>query len=858
MSSRRPVVTGLGILTAAGCGVSAMWDALRAGRSGLGPLTLFASPRYGRHQVGQVREDVDQLAGDVRGSRSDKLAWIAAREAIQQSGLAMPLNGHGADRAGVLLGSTVAGMLGTEEVVGRMLRENPQSAIRNPQLFGTEEVPGDLLRRQPRRFTPLRYHECASATDLCARQLGARGPTATFSTACSAGALAIATAAGLIEDDELDVALAGGADSLSRLTLNGFGALLLLDPDGCRPFDAARAGISLGEGAAMLVIEAEETARARGARILARLTGWGASCDASHPTAPDPQGGGATAAMQQALERGGLSPSDIGFVLAHGTGTPDNDVMEARALRRVFDGAVPPFASVKRFFGHTLAASGAIQAVAAVQALREQAAPANLGFENSDPEIGLRPAREFQSRPLQQVLSNSFGFGGNNVALVFGREDPLPASAACGVPGRSQEVPLHGSDGIYRTYRTYGTYGAAAARRRSPGIPLAVIGAGLVSAGGHTMAGVRSALAAGGVAPSWLESAAPFPLGRLRGYSCGDFGADEAIPAARRRRLGRLQQMALVAAKRSLPQGLPAALSPERVCAAIGTGLGCLGETAAFVENMLMNGERAPLAGRFANSVHNACASQLAIEFNLRGLNSTSTHREISFEAALWHCAGELRQGRADLALAGAADELSPYMQAAGERWGWWDGNAPAIRPFGRELTGRRRPLPGEGAAVFALARGDQASAPLARLQSVHFGRFAARPGGQPEAQQEAAWLRESLERDGVPLASVDLLLAGASGWPPWDDAYREVASALSVLRSEEVRLGAYKQVCGEHYSASAFGFFVALGLVGGQIEPALCLAGIPSPAAGARSPRTVLLYTLSPGGSHALCCVCA
>jgi len=825
MSSRRPVVTGLGIITAAGCGVSAMWDALRTGRSGLGPLTLFSSPRYGRHQVGQVRENVDQLAGDVRGSRSDKLAWIAAREALRQAGLAAPLNSPRAERTGVLLGSTVAGMLGTEEVVGR------------------------LLRGQPRRFTPLRYHECASATDLCARLMGARGPTATFSTACSAGALAIATAAGLIENDELDVALAGGADSLSRLTLNGFGSLLLLDPDGCLPFDAARAGISLGEGAAMLVLEAEETARARGARILARLSGWGASCDASHPTAPDPQGGGATAAMQQALERGGLSPGDIGFVIAHGTGTPDNDVMEARALRRVFGGAAPPFASVKRFFGHTLAASGAIQAVAAVQALREQAAPANLGFENMDAEIGMEPAREFQSRPLEQVLSNSFGFGGNNVVLVFARADSPAAAVARGVRERPVGDPLYGKDG---------TYGTADVRRRSQGIPLAVTGAGLVCAGGHTVAGVRSALAAGGVTPSWLECAAPFALGRMRGYSCGDFGAEEAIPAARRRRLGRLQQMALVAAKRCLPQGLPAGLSPERVCAAIGTGLGCLGETAAFVENMLNNGERAPLAGRFANSVHNACASQLAIEFNLRGLNSTSAHREISFEAALWHCASQLRQGRADFAMAGAADELSPYTQAAGTRWGWWDENAPAIRPFGSELTGHRRPLPGEGAAVFALARADQASAPLARLQSVHFGRFAARADGRPEAQKEAAWIAESLERDGVPLASVDLLLSGSNGWPRWDDAYGEVASALSVLRGEELSLGAYKQAGGEHYSASAFGFFVALGLVGGQIEPALCLAGNPSAAAAARPPRTVLLYTLAPGGSRALCCVCA
>jgi 3-oxoacyl-(acyl-carrier-protein) synthase len=767
-------------------------------------LSLFASPRYGHCQVGQVREDVDQLAGDASGSRSDKLAWIAAREAIQQSGLAMPATGIRAERTGVLLGSTVAGMLGTEEVVGA------------------------LLRKQCRNFTPLRYHECASATDLCARRLGARGPTATFSTACSAGALAIATAAGLIEDDELDVALAGGADSLSRLTLNGFGSLLLLDADGCRPFDAARAGISLGEGAAMLVLEAEENARARGARILARLSGWGASCDASHPTAPDPQGVGAAAAMQQALERGGLSPSDIGFVIAHGTGTPDNDVMEARALRRVFGSAVPPFASVKRFFGHTLAASGAIKAVVCVQALREQAAPGNLGFENMDAEIGMQPAREFESRPVEQVLSSSFGFGGNNVVLVFSRADSPPSSRAAGV------------------------------RRRSSGIPLAVLGAGLVSAGGHTMAGVRTALAAGGVTPSWLESPALFPLGRLRGYTCGDFGAGEAIPAARRRRLGRLQQMALVAAKRSLPQGLPASISPERVCAAIGTGLGCLGETAAFVENMLINEERAPLAGRFANSVHNACASQLAIELNLRGLNSTATHRRISFEAALWHCANELREGRADMALAGAADELSPYTQAAGERWGWWDENAPAIRPFDRELTGRRRPLPGEGAAVFALARAGEASPESARLSGVHFGRFAARPGGLPEAQKEAVWIRNTLERDGIPPASADLLLTGANGWPSWDDAYREVASALSVLCGHEVSLGAYKQVSGEHYSASAFGFFVALGLVRGEIEPALCMAGMPSVIPAAGQPRTVLLYTLSPGGSHALCCVCA
>ena len=795
MSRRCAVVTGLGAITAAGCGVREVWDALRSGRTGLGPLTLFESPRNGRQLVGQVRVDVDRLAGDARGSRSDKLAWIAAQEAIKQSGLVSPVGGSSADRMGVLLGSTVAGMLGTEKMLDR------------------------LLRAQRRCFAPARYHECASATDLCARRLGARGPTATFSTACSAGALAIATAAELIENGEADIILAGGADSLSRLTLNGFGSLLLLDPGGCRPFDAARAGISLGEGAAMLVLEAEETARARGAHILAGLSGWGASCDATHATAPHPQGDGAVAAMQRALALSRLSPPDIDYVSAHGTGTPDNDVMEARALRRVFGDAVPPFASVKRFFGHTLAASGAIKAVVCVQALLEQAVPPNPGFENTDPKIGLQPVREFQPRRLEHVLSNSFGFGGNNVVLVFSRHSEAGAPAYASLVSRVPSIP------------------PTTAR-------LAVVGAGLVSASGYTIADVRSALAAGGVMPSWLELAAPFPLGRMRGYTCGDFGATEAIPTAKRRRLGHLQQMALVAAKRSLPEGFPASVPPERVCAGIGTGLGCLGETAAFVENMLINEERAPLAGRFTNSVHNACASQLAIELNLRGLNSTSTHREISFEAALWHCASELRQGSADFALAGAADELSPYVQATGERWGWWDEHTPAVRPFSRELKGRQRPLPGEGAAVFTLSRPGETSHPLAHLCSVHFGRFATQANGRLEAQTEAAWIRKTLEHDGVSLASVDLLLTGAAGWPRLDDAYREVASALSVLRGHELSCGAYKQASGEHYSASAFGFFVALGLVRGEIEPALCLVGTPSTAtSGAPSPDGAALH---------------
>lgn len=812
MSSRHPVViTGLGVITAAGCGVPAVWEALRAGRSGLGPLTLFASPRHGRHQVGQVNADVDALAGNARGSRSDKLAWIAAREAVKQAGLEPGLRSVASGRVGVAFGSTVAGMLGTEEVLRHLLRENRQ------------------------RFGPLRFHECASATELCARQLGARGPCLTFSTACSAGAMAIAAAAEMIESGEADVMIAGGADSLSRLTLNGFGSLLLLDPNGCRPFDVARTGISLGEGAGVLVLEAEATARARGAKILARLAGWGASCDASHATAPHPEGDGAFAAMRLALERSGLSPGGINYVSAHGTGTPDNDAMEAKALRRLFGESVPPFSSVMRFFGHTLAASGAIKAVVCIRALQAQAVPANLGCDTTDPKMGLEPVRQFRGLPLEHILSNSFGFGGNNAALVFSHPDS-GGSRRAEAPSQFQISNLKSQ--IIQT----------------PPVRLAVMSTGAVSAAGHSLEEIGRTFRAGGVVPVLTELRAPLRGGPVPAYACGEFGATEMIPPARRRKLGRLQQMALVAARHSLATGGLPALPPERTCITIGTGLGCLNETALFVENMLVNEERAPLPTRFTNSVHNACASNLAIEFGLKGLNSTPTHQEISFEAALWQSAMEISQGRADFALAGGADELNSYVLAAGARWGWWDAATPALRPFAGGLHKKQRPLPGEGAAMFVLADADKALNSLAQVAAIRLGRFAVLPGGGIDANAEAAWICETLERHGLSLAEIDAVLCGANGWQPLDRMYLDVANRLGSLAGRTIPCGAYKHGCGEYYGASAFGLLTAVGLVRGEIPFAHCHPTASEP----RPPRNVLLYTLGPGGCRAMCCVCA
>ena len=792
MPSRRPVITGTGIISAAGCGVTAVWESVRTGRTGLGPLTLFASPRFANHPVGQVRADVDALAGRVRGSRSDKLCWLAAREAWAAAGLAANPKKINPVRTGVMVGATVGGMPGAEQFLTTLLREHQH------------------------RLGPLRFHECAGAADLCAQQIGARGPVTTLSTACSAGAMALLAAAELIAQGEADVVLAGATDSLARLTVNGFGSLLLLDPHGCRPFDARRTGISLGEGAAMLVVEAEETAVARGAKILARLAGWGASCDAFHATAPQPDGLGALQAMQRALERGGVTPAQVDFVSAHGTATPDNDAMEARALKQLFGDHVPPFSSVKGLFGHTLAASGAIKAVLAVQSLGAQAVPGTAGFEVPDEKLGLEPVRVFRAQRVDRLLSNSFGFGGNNVALLFERP---------GVPPVATATARIASPPNFVTTTTGSKW-------------FAVLGVGVISPAGKSLTEIARTVGGGGAATSWFDVPALSPGARAQVYAAGEPDPEQLLEPGRRRRLSRLQQMAVVAAHQALRTTSAATLAPERMAVAIGTGLGALNDTAAFVENMILKEERAPRPALFTNSVHNALASQVAIECRLAGLNSTPVQREICFETALWQAATELAGGRADLALAGAADELNQYHLAAGRRWGWWPESSPAIRPFANALAQPARPLPGEGCTLFALGRADGTTPPLALVSAIRIGRRETN-----DAAAEAAWILETLRRDGVAPDAPDLLLTGANGLRAADEFYQAVAAALSRLAGRPVACGAYKQSCGEFHSASAFGLLTAIGLVRGEIA--------------AKHPcKTIVLLTLSPTGTKGMCCV--
>lgn len=728
MSARFPVITGLGIVTAAGCGVDEVWAAITSGASGLKPLSLFQSPRYGQMLVGEINRDLTELGAPLRGSRSDKLGWLAARDALASAKINLPPI---AERAGIVLGCSVGGS------------------------FDSEHFLTALIKRGKMRARPTRFHECHSAVDLIANDFGLLGPSLTIATACSSGAQAIATAAELIMAGEADVMLAGGADSLSLMTWGGFNSLLLTDGAGCRPFDAARSGMTLGEGAAMLVIESEAAAQKRGAKILARLAGWGASCDAHHATAPHPEGAGALAAMQSALRRADLDAAAIDYVNAHGTGTRDNDLAEAKAMKKLFGAIVPPFSSTKRFFGHALAASGAIEAVVCVEALRRQEMPPNPGFTTPDAAMGLEPVITLRPAALNHVMSNSFGFGGNNAALIFSRPETTPRTLA----PKPARVVIAG---------------------------LGVIGPGAV--GGR-------------------EVEPPLPPANVSVHDCGALTEAATLTSNQRRRFSRLIQMALLTARHSHRPD-PA----QRLAVAIGTGMGCLDTAALFIENLIAKDEREPMPAQFPNSVHNAAAAQVAIDQGARGLNSAPTCGDISFECALWQGISQLANGEADCVLTGAVDELNKYILGIGQRWGIW----------------KEQIRPGEGAMIASLMRADAASAPLARVTAVRLGRWR-----KPfDAEREADWIMSAVE-----LKDVDVILSGAGGWLELEEKYAVVAATLAARAGRPLEHQAYKQHCGEFSSASAFGFSIAVEL--------------------ARTRRVrVLLYTLSPHGGKALCCV--
>lgn len=554
-SKKNIYIAGIGIISPLGCGLHATEQALQKNISAIAPLQpgVFSIQQPPPLPVGQVQETLNPSLPRTHG-----LAIHAAKQAMEGCQ-------HAPDA--VIIGTTTGGVLSTEKLM--------EDGEKNPASY--------------------RYHGLTTVTEEIADLVQCTGPALTVSTACSSGTVAISMAVKMLQAGEAEWVLAGGADSLCKLTYFGFHSLQLVDPQRSRPLDTNRQGMSVAEGAALLLLTSIKPERPLG-----QILGCGLSCDAYHPASPHPEGKGAAEAMQQAIDNAGIEATKIDYINLHGTGTPDNDLAESKAVQTLFT-APPPLSSIKGATGHGLAASGAIEAAIATICLQKDFLPANTGCLEPDPECNLRPIEQPSPQPVSTVLSNSFGFGGNNGCLVIGERNE----------SSSAETAIRNS-------------------------PLTLLGKACITGAGHTKESMDRF--------SRLEAiAGTLDLSIL----------SQQLPARKVRRLKRFSRIALaLAAAAQEDSGLEQ--SPHSVF--LGSGWGALSETYDFLNKLQSSKEQFPSPIDFVGSVHNSAAGQIAIMHNATGTNITSSGGDYSFEQALLaaHC---FLEDSDDSAFVLAADE---------------------------------------------------------------------------------------------------------------------------------------------------------------------------------------------------------
>lgn len=393
--SRRVAITGIGVVSALGLGVDENIAALQNGRTGISSIQFLNTRLRDKFVLGEVKYSNDKLKEILNIStgklisRTSLMAFLASREAVDMAGL----NTDKLKSCAFISGTTVGGMDLTEQIKD----------------FYSEKDLAEIIS----------LHSSGDSTEKTADFLGAGGFSTTYSTACSSAANAIMLGGRLIKSGKVDRVIAGGTDALSCFTLNGFNSLMILDRNHCRPFDISRSGLNLGEGAGYIVLEAEDVVKSK--KILAYLSGWANSNDAHHQTASSSEGIGATLSMQKALGVAGINPGEISYINAHGTGTPNNDSSEAKALANVFGKNVPAYSSTKSFTGHTLGACGGVEGVFSIMSIVNQEIYAGLNFTQADEDIESKPIVAYKKTGVKHVLSNSFGFGGNNSTLIFSK-----------------------------------------------------------------------------------------------------------------------------------------------------------------------------------------------------------------------------------------------------------------------------------------------------------------------------------------------------------------------------------------------------------------------------------------------------
>jgi 3-oxoacyl-[acyl-carrier-protein] synthase II len=737
-------ITGLGVISPLGRGAAATMDRIVAGERAIGPLTLF---QLAGSRVDIAAEVKDLRAAEVapRGedegwSRTDAMSVLAAREALAHAGVdprRMPVD--------LILGGTTAGMFETEETLAE-------------------------LSRQPDAIAPLERmlsHPLSSTADHVCAAAGPFRSARSVCSACSGGANAILLGATWIRAGRSDCVIAGGADGLCRLTFAGFGCLSALSPEPCRPFDGRRSGLNLGEGAAFLVLEREESARARGARPIAELRGWAIGAEAHHIT--NPEGGGTTAArvMSAALARAGLGPGDVDYVNAHGTATPLNDSMETAALTRCLGAEITrvPVSSSKGQIGHTLAAAGAIEAAITAMAIERGVLPPTIGLEEVDPACTLVHVREARPARIRAAMSDSFGFGGTDSVLVFAATDAF---------GEPPVTPVRGV--VVTSAATVG--------------PLGVLGLDGTAA--------------------YLEPGPPPPPGPI------PFNAADHLDVARARRLDRAGRLITAAiAKAVAESGLDVPTHADRVGAIVGSAFGSVDGSTAFMRRVYDKGAKFASPADFPNLVPSSPVGHASIYLGLRGPVLATSDLEATAESAVVTAADLIAAGEGDAIFAGCAEEASPMIERC-------------LGPLCTGITDRGPRS--EGAAVLLLeaeeaarARGARIVAQVAWWSSWRDDERAAPlftmgPQAAPNPASPAA-----------PLTRAPAPKAGAMVFYGSDDEAARLARVLEGSPWAAVPRKSLAARAGDHEGAGGFAAAAAVAaLAAGQVESALIVGVAP------------------------------
>lgn len=571
------LITGCGVVSAIGNNKAETLDALLNNRSGVGPL-VYLRTEHKEFPVGEVKMSDDEMRKRLNISdnnittRTALMGMIALDEALKEAKITPEM----IPNIGFISGTTVGGMDMSEQFyLDYVNNENHKEYIA--------------------------VHDCGSCSEMTAEHFGKFAFITTLSTACSSAANAIILGANMIRCGEADIVVVGGSECITKFHLNGFNSLMILDTQWCRPFDATRAGLNLGEGAAYLVLESEESAKKRGVKAQAILSGYGNACDAFHQTASSPDGEGAFKAMKEALQLADIQPDKIDYINAHGTGTPNNDASESTAVKRLFGENVPPMSSTKQFTGHTTSASGSIEAVFCILALQNGFVPVNLNW--SQPmEDGIVPVHQSVKKELKHVLCNAFGFGGNDSSLLLSKYETSSISSETTTP-------------IY----------VLSAKQISVQQPLC---------------------------EDWMTQPIVYqqPFNRSIDPSFKDY-----ISPIEARRMGKILKRAIATSKEAIK-----ASGLESVDAIItGTGYGCIENTEFFLDALSKDGEQMLSPTYFMQSTHNTISSLVAIQTKNHGYNVTYAHKGISFDSALQDAVLQMRLGKINSALIGGHDELT-------------------------------------------------------------------------------------------------------------------------------------------------------------------------------------------------------